>query len=71
MNPILWYILVLFDVVFLILSFLTKNIYFAIACLFLAIYLDRFTKTIPFPKAFEKLNVVHIKDNFRNKHTKE
>lgn len=67
MNHKIWYLLVTLTLVFLIVSFLTKNIYFAIACFFMATYLNKYTKEIPLPKVFEKFNVVHFKQNTKDK----
>ncbi|GAA0731819.1 hypothetical protein [Clostridium oceanicum] len=62
MKPGVWYLLVFLTTTLLIASFFTRNIYLGGACFLMAMYLDKFKDKIPLPKAFEKLKIVHMKD---------
>lgn len=57
-----WYLLVAIDLTLFILSLVYKNIYLAISALALGVFLDRFTKKIPYPKAFDKFRSVSFKN---------
>jgi hypothetical protein len=61
MKPSLWYLLVVVNVALVLLAFFDKNVYFAIAGLSLALYLDKFLESIPLPKYFRRNVVLNVK----------
>ncbi|WDV46913.1 hypothetical protein PV797_04245 [Clostridiaceae bacterium M8S5] len=65
MKPVIWYLLVIADIVTLIFSVMTKNIFMASMALILSLYLKRYIKQIPLPKYFNSMKVVRFKDSTR------
>ena len=59
MKIVVWYVFVVLDSLFLIISLLSHNIYFTVSCFVIAIILNKFKKDIPLPKQFENLNIIH------------
>lgn len=59
MKIAIWYLFVVLDFTFLIISVLSHNIYFTISCFVIALILNKFKKDIPLPKQFESLNIIH------------
>ncbi|AGK98542.1 hypothetical protein Clopa_3768 [Clostridium pasteurianum BC1] len=59
MKIAIWYLFVVLDFTFLIISILSHNIYFTIFCFIIALILNKFKKDIPLPKQFESLNIIH------------
>lgn len=61
MKIITWYLLVAVNLVLLAISFVTGNIYLVLFCFILALFLSRYTKSIPLPKYFEEYETLHMK----------
>ena len=63
MKIVVWYVFVVLDFLFLIISLLSHNIYFTVACFVIALILNKFKKDIPMPKQYENLNIIHKNKN--------
>ncbi|MFL0268849.1 hypothetical protein [Candidatus Clostridium radicumherbarum] len=61
MKIALWYISVFVALVLFLLSLVYKNFYLAIIAFAVALFLERYTKKIPPPKAFDKFKSTNFK----------
>ena len=66
MKIVIWYIIVVIDILLLVSSFIYHNLYLTTLSFIIALLLNKYKNIIPTPKQFENLNI-----NFSNKNNKK